>query len=274
MGLPKENTLLDNARVYNGQEYYNNLVLNTSISALMSPIGGSHTFAESIAAKVEAARCQAYAQCKNELQEEIKNNILLSVGVVPDDSLLCLGGVVIRNGESVIIIPEIIIGTVDGKKFTLDPSSKWYSYGREKDTQMENNRYKINIGVKIVVPDYPDSGRLQADEFENFPEVDIVLEDKETGQNITVPCIVTNLKAHTYNEYPTENHSVDNGHTASFPVESGLVQTGIAYPNSYNAKNENPCSVAHADGSIIEFIGNQLNFNPEDYILKEVIVIK
>ena len=83
LGLPEENTLLDNARVYNGQEYYNNLVLNTSISALMSPIGGSHTFAESIAAKVEAAMCQAYAQCKNELQEIIKNEDFINLENLP-----------------------------------------------------------------------------------------------------------------------------------------------------------------------------------------------
>ena len=64
-GLPKENTLLDNVRIYNGQEYYNGLVSRTPVSALMSPVGGSLTFAESIAAKVEAVRCMAYARCEN-----------------------------------------------------------------------------------------------------------------------------------------------------------------------------------------------------------------
>ena len=70
-GLPNENTLLDNIRITSGQDQYNEHVLNASISSLMSTIGGSHTFAESIAAKVEAARCQAYEQCMNVLQEKI-----------------------------------------------------------------------------------------------------------------------------------------------------------------------------------------------------------
>ena len=86
-GLPKENTLLDNVRIYNGQEYYNGLLLRTPVSALMSPVGGSLTFAESIAAKVEAARCMAYDRCENAVQESIlegkskrNEDILLAVG--------------------------------------------------------------------------------------------------------------------------------------------------------------------------------------------------
>ena len=84
-GLPKENTLLDNVRIYNGQEYYNGLVLRTPVSALMSPVGGSLTFAESIAAKVEAARCMAYDRCENAVQESIKLETLPVYALAADD---------------------------------------------------------------------------------------------------------------------------------------------------------------------------------------------
>lgn len=71
LGLPNENTLLDNIRITNGQERYNELVLSLPVSALMSTVGGSLTFAESVAAKVEAQRCIAYDKCKNKVQEAI-----------------------------------------------------------------------------------------------------------------------------------------------------------------------------------------------------------
>ena len=282
LGLPEENTLLDNARVYNGQEYYNNLVLNTSISALMSPIGGSHTFAESIAAKVEAAMCQAYAQCKNELQEEIKNNILLSVGVVPDDSLLCLGGVVIRNGESVIIIPEIIQGKIrhndtgEIEEILLNPRIQWaivgkgsYKDGVQKDS---NGYYMRAVGPRILNSEYPDDGGILASDYSTGQRIDLIIVNKSTGEMETLECVVVDIKSHTYNKYPDGHENNSLPYEVNFDIENGLVQTGISYPNSSNAKKSMAFAYENIDGSVIEFTGQEMDIPISDYNLKEVIV--
>lgn len=76
----------------------------------------------------------------------------------------------------------------------------------------------------------------------------------------------------TYNKYPTEEHPVDNGNTASFHIDSGWVQTGIVYPYSWNASDGIPCSPANVDGSVIEFVGTNVDFPANEYRLKEVIV--
>ena len=43
-------SLLDNIKIYNGMDYYNNILLWTPIPTLMSSSGGSMTYAESVAA--------------------------------------------------------------------------------------------------------------------------------------------------------------------------------------------------------------------------------
>ena len=73
-GLPKENTLLDNIRVYNGKDRYNKVTLWTPIPTLMSTSGGSFTYAESVAAKEEAARCMGYEYVVVGYQGIIKGN--------------------------------------------------------------------------------------------------------------------------------------------------------------------------------------------------------
>ena len=71
-----QRTFLENINIanrgdtFNGADYYSGIVSNASLNALMGNPGGL-TFAESIAAKVEAARCIAYARCMNELQQTI-----------------------------------------------------------------------------------------------------------------------------------------------------------------------------------------------------------
>ena len=67
---------------------------------------------------------------------------------------------------------------------------------------------------------------------------------------------------------------------ATYDIENGLVQTGIAYPNCYNAKNNNVNDGSIVlncnDGSVIEFYGykKDLDFNPNDYRLVEIVVPK
>ena len=53
-------------------------------------------------------------------------------------------------------------------------------------------------------------------------------------------------------------------------VLKGLVQTGIAYPNSWNFKNETPFSEYNSDGSVVEFIIKPTDFSPTNYKLKEI----
>ena len=96
----------------------------------------------------------------------------------------------------------------------------------------------------------------------------VVIADKEGNEKI-IKCITGEVKAHTYNRYPPET-----GEIASFEIDSGLVQTGIAYPNSYNALHGTPFSEDNIDSSIIEFRGQELDFNPSDYELKEIVIIE
>lgn len=59
----------------------------------------------------------------------------------------------------------------------------------------------------------------------------------------------------------------------SFHIDSGWVQTGIAYPYSWNASDGIPCSPINVDGSVIEFVGTDVDFPANEYRLKEVIVL-
>ncbi|MFA9464176.1 MAG: hypothetical protein ACERKN_07755 [Velocimicrobium sp.] len=80
---------------------------------------------------------------------------------------------------------------------------------------------------------------------------------------------MSDIKAHSYNEYK------DNNNTASFDTENGLIQTGIAYPNSWNAKHGSAFASENIDGSVIEFAGHSTgDFNPNDYKLIEIHVYK
>ena len=56
--------------------------------------------------------------------------------------------------------------------------------------------------------------------------------------------------------------------TAFLDVENGLIQTGIAYPNSSNAKKSYAFSEEHMSGTVIEFAGHALDFESTDYRLK------
>ena len=85
------------------------------------------------------------------------------------------------------------------------------------------------------------------------------------------------VRAYSYNKYPDghpENRWYAYGVTASFDIESGLIQTGIAYPNSWNSENEPQYASGNIDSSSVEFVGTRasLDFNPDDYRLLEIIV--
>jgi len=180
----------------------------------------------------------------------------------------------------VIDIPEIMTGHINGESWSRNIQNHWFSYYRMSGESPvdENGLYGIVVGPRILNPNYPDDGRIWTEEFD-FPYlIDLVLENRSSGVRRLLKCIFTGGtgKAHTFNRYPHElhprNHLFLQGTTVSFDVESGLHQTGIAYPRSWNSSNEIQFSRANLDGSTIEFRNNGLDFDPNEYRLLQVIV--
>jgi len=130
----------------------------------------------------------------------------------------------------------------------------------------------------VLDPNFPDNGNIWPEEF-NFPyRIDAFLEHRTTGALRVLECIATSpsMKAHTFNRYPHDlhprNHLFLPDTTVLFNVESGLHQTGIAYPRSWNARNEVQFSRGNIDGSTIEFRRRGIDFRPNDYRLLRLIV--
>ena len=75
LGLPKENTLLDNIRITNGYERYSELLFQQPDSRLISNIGGFSSQEELVRARIVAVqRCLTYGYCSNKVQELISQN--------------------------------------------------------------------------------------------------------------------------------------------------------------------------------------------------------
>lgn len=132
------------------------------------------------------------------------------------------------------------------------------SYGELTD---ENKRYWITLGPKVFIPNYPDDGKLVAEEFVEYMgcRVDAVLYNTKEKKYAYIECVYSgNIKAHTYN--------------------NGIYQTGVPYPNSVSAKVE-PYEVGYVNGSIVEFTGKEpyegttiKNGTMSSYILKKLVV--
>lgn len=178
-----------------------------------------------------------------------------------------------------VFIPEVVMGQVNGQNITLSPCEEWYIVGKgnynsgvQKD---ETGRYKIAVGPRIINPDYPDEGKIwnEYDGLEKDVKIDVVLENKTTGETMIMKCVVDDYKAHTYSQYP-DVHPSNNltGDTVNFNIESGLIQTGIAYPESYNATKGASFAPDNIDSSVIEFAGSYVDVNLEDYTLVKLIV--
>lgn len=177
-------------------------------------------------------------------------------------------------------------GKLDGKHMTLSPNDKWYSFlSGESGVSKDGNKYKIAVGPKILDPDYDDGGRLLDTDFsEIISKVRIFVEliHKETKESKTIECVVVDVKAHTYNIHPDtapeHSHILYNYNkniTASFDIENGYIQTGIAYPNragQKDSKDDGPIATGHMDGSVIEFYGTATDFGANNYNLVKVIV--
>lgn len=269
-GLPKENTLLDNARIINEEKYYSNLLLKTPIVTLMNTYGGAFAYAESVAAKEEAARCMEYEYIKlGRAQEMIEYD-----------------AVKIVNGTNEYIIPDTIdeiIFDLENKKiieYIFHPAYNWGLEGEYPEKKAdgtnweikdEKGRYNIAIGVGVVNPNYI--------AIEDFPdedteknEIELSLLNVKTGEMETITCVAADVKAHTHNEYPNINSEGDSYRAYTSNVENGYVQTGIREPY---ATNNDEIAPYNADGSIIEFTvpkGQKLDFDPNDYRLYTIVV--
>ena len=92
----------------------------------------------------------------------------------------------------------------------------------------EQGRYWVAVGPKTLVEDYPDEGKVQADDFDYGTMMDVLVSDAETGELFYIPVVVGDVKNHTY--------------------PNGMYHTGTPYPNSGDT------TIANADYSYIEFI--------------------
>lgn len=196
------------------------------------------------------------------------------------------GGIVTFNvPEEVTQQREKPDGSVETK--TLSTRKNWavYEFGNSHlDTHpaydSEGLPYVV-VAIKLLDPTTPDDSYLYKPAVVgNNPVYARLLLKEESGElNAVIVRINTNEgKAHTFNKYPGESTRytpeefraaqmrttaggkdlrpyVDEKVTYNIP--SGIIQTGIAYPNSANAggyiKYDGPWMPMHADGSTIEF---------------------
>jgi len=176
-----------------------------------------------------------------------------------------------------VTIPKEVIGTVNGNRVVLYPTQNWgapgrgaYPAGVQKDAE---GRYKVAVGPGVVNANYPDSGKiwLDYDGIAKNIKIDVELKHNITGETKIIECVVVDYKAHTYNIYPDGHGNSDLG-SASFDVKNGLIQTGISYPNSWNAGRSEALSSGNVSGNVIEFAGHEVDFRTNDYTLVKIVV--
>jgi hypothetical protein len=181
------------------------------------------------------------------------------------------------NSGRIINIPNTVFGTLNGIQKTLFPRINWGGPGGGKypiGVNKENGKYKVAVGPKFANPNYPDNGRLWTDYdgLRKGIEFSVTLKHRTTGEHKIIECVIDDWKAHTYNKYP-DGHAFNTGDIASFNVENGIIQTGIAYPNSWNAGGVLACSPEHMESlHVIEFCGHSVDFRVNDYELERVII--
>ena len=166
-----------------------------------------------------------------------------------------------------IVVPE----TVNGESKTLKTQENWFAFQEtENSIDEDTGVFNVVVGPRILDSKYSDNGGVFGEDF-NFPiSMDITLVNKKTNKQEVFSCITrSSAKAHTYSSYNGEY-----GY-AEFEIGNGLIQTGIAYPNSWNAENEGEFFPENIDGSSIEFAGSRSelgDFDPNDYRLVKITV--
>ena len=180
-------------------------------------------------------------------------------------------------GGRKVYIPDTVTKVVNGVTSEVHPNIDWWMIGNGRypiGVQKEDEKYKIAVGPKIIDPEYPDDGKIQDDDFDGYSKnVKLILEHKVTGEEKIIECTVVDFKAHSYNTYP-DGQPYNTGDIVSFDVENGLIQTGIDYPESSNAKKPGAFTKESSDGNIIEFAGHALDFDPNEYVLCHLIVVQ
>ena len=128
------------------------------------------------------------------------------------------------------------------------------------------DRYWITLGPKVFDKNYPDDGKCQVSEFENYVGclVDVVLRNMKTNKIVYFKCIWSgNIKEHTY--------------------DNGYFQTGKPYPEAYWGKKTYINGVTvdtyvppkdYVNGSIVEFTGKNPGNSKElrEYTVEYLIV--
>ena len=135
-----------------------------------------------------------------------------------------------------------------------------------------DNTYLIAVGPGILIPDYQDQGRLMKMDFDFETGITLVLQEKESGESQTINCEVKDVKAHTYNRYPDGHENDTLPYEVIAGMQNGLVQTGVSYPKSSNAGKSGAFAPGNTDGSVIEFAGETVDLEIENYYLKKIIV--
>jgi hypothetical protein len=167
-----------------------------------------------------------------------------------------------------ITFPDKVEGIVYGEKKELTPNTSWAIVGgggyAGDPLKNKEGRYNVAVGPKILNPNYPDKGKIWASDFYKFNKnIDVVVLNKKTNKEEIIKCYASDIKAHSFNTY-------DNG-KVKINIESGLIQTGILYPNGTNKLK---FAKGHIDGSVIEFATGKIDFNIKDYKLIKVRVYK
>lgn len=166
------------------------------------------------------------------------------------------------------------------------PAVSWLTIGGGSDypsiCQKVDGKWMVAVGPAILDELYPDNGKCNDTDIKPFSkliEVKLKLKNvtKDTKKEdivITKEFFVADIKAHTFNKYKYSNlinKTKDAGHYISDGVEdvvitptvrSGMIQTGIRYPNASNStvvariRDKDPRkNVNNIDYSIIEFCG-------------------
>ena len=258
------------------------LVVSLFIQDFLGALGGIINFKQS----GHWGRGDCTCGCLEQFYSGGQQGGLIEIGDGVISGSLENGGIVTFNvPEEVTQQREKPDGSVETK--TLYTRKNWavYEFGDSHlDTHpaydSEGLPYVV-VAIKLLDPTTPDDSELHKPAFvgDNPVYARLLLKEESGELNAVIVRINTNEgKAHTFNKYPGESTRytpeefraaqmrttaggkdlrpyVDEKVTYNIP--SGIIQTGIAYPNSANAggyiKFDGPWMPMHADGSTIEF---------------------
>lgn len=171
-----------------------------------------------------------------------------------------------------------VTGIFNGTSKTEDYIQKWGAPGKGNYPPGQgkaNGRLLVAVPPKVIYPDYPDDWGIQNEDITAFSRnITVHLRAKVTKATLDLLCYVKDIKAHTYRLYPDGHNNTilpkgTKGEIIGIP--NGIIQTGIAYPNSDNAKANLACSIGHMNGNVVEFCGWKVtDINCNDYELVSI----